>query len=122
LNQRSLSTQQPCYNNPKGKNLILAKQKHVNKLKKVVKIISAPKNVDSIDMIKEEDTEESHFIEYEDPDDFGALESFNDEFINYEVSRDSNDTIEEDPIGIDIKNEAIDDNFDVKVHIQNYRQ
>ena len=67
---------------PKGKNLILAKQKHVNKLKKVVKIISTPKNVDSIDMIKEEDTEESHFIEYEDPDDFGALESFNDEFIN----------------------------------------
>ena len=34
-----------------------------------------------------------------------------------EVSRDSNDTIEEDPIGIDVKNEVIEDDFDVKGHI-----
>ena len=70
---------------PKGKNLLLAEEKLANpakKLKKVVKVISTPKNVDSIDMIKEEGTEEDQFIEYEDPDDFGALESFNDEFIN----------------------------------------
>ena len=70
---------------PKGKNLLLAEEKlakPTKKLKKVVKVISTPKNVDSIDMIKEEDTKESQFIEYEDPDDFGALESFNDEFIN----------------------------------------
>ena len=70
---------------PKGKNLLLSEEKlakPTKKLKKVVKVISTPKNVDSIDMIKEEDTEESQFIEYEDPDDFGALESFNDEFIN----------------------------------------
>ena len=69
---------------PKGKNLLLAEEKLANptkKLKKVVKVVSTPKNVDSIDMIKEEDTEESQFIEYDDPD-FGALESFNDEFIN----------------------------------------
>ena len=70
---------------PKGKNLLLSEEKlakPTKKLKKVVKVISTPKNVDSIDMIKEEDTEESQFIEYDDPDDFGALESFNDEFIN----------------------------------------
>ena len=76
---------------PKGKNLILAgkklakqtrEKKHVQKLKKVVKIISTPKNDDLIDIIKEEDTEEGQFIEYEDPDDFGSLESFNDEFID----------------------------------------
>ena len=34
-----------------------------------------------------------------------------------EVSRDTNDTIEEDPIGINMKNEVIEENFDVKGHI-----
>ena len=69
---------------PKGKNLLLAEEKLANptkKLKKVVKVVSAPKNVDSIDMIKEEGTEEDQFIEYEDPD-LDALESLSDEFIN----------------------------------------
>ena len=69
---------------PKGKNLLLAEEKLANptkKLKKVVKVISTPKNVDSIDMIKEEGIEEDQFIEYEDPD-LDALESLSDEFIN----------------------------------------
>ena len=77
---------------PKGKNLILAgeklakptrEQKHVQKLKKVVKVISTPNNVDLIDMLKEEGiAEESQIVEYDDPDDFGALESINDESID----------------------------------------
>ena len=76
---------------PKGKNLILTgeklakqilEQKDVQKLKKAVKNISTPKNVDLIDMKKEEDTEEYQLLEteYEDPDEIGALESCNDEF------------------------------------------
>ena len=76
---------------PKGNNLLaevkLAKQtreqKHVQKLKKVVKVISTPNNVDLIDMLKEEGiAEESQIVEYDDPDDFGALESINDEYID----------------------------------------
>jgi hypothetical protein len=76
---------------PKGNNLLaevkLAKQtreqKHVQKEKKVVKVISTPNNVDLIDMLKEEGiAEESQIVEYDDPDDFGALESINDESID----------------------------------------
>ena len=72
---------------PKGNNLSpevkLAKQTQEQKLKKVVKVISKPKNIDLIDMLEEEGfVEESQTVEVEDPDDFGALESINDESID----------------------------------------
>ena len=72
---------------PKGNNLLAevksAKQTQKQKLKKVVKVISMPKNIDSIDMLNEEGfVEESQTVELEDPDDFGALESMNDESID----------------------------------------
>ena len=72
---------------PKGNNLLAevksAKQTQEQKLKKVVKVISMPKKVDSIDMLNEEGVvEESQTVELEDPDDFGALESINHESID----------------------------------------
>ena len=52
-------------------------------MKKVVKVVSMPKNIDLIDMLKEEGVvEENQTVELEDPDDFGALESINDESID----------------------------------------
>ena len=68
---------------PKGNNLLAeirsAKQTQEQKLKKVVKVISMPNNIDLIDMLEEEGVvEESQTVELEDPDDFGALESIND--------------------------------------------
>ena len=72
---------------PKGNNLLAeiksAKQTQEQKLKKVVKVISMPNNIDLIDMLEEEGVvEESQTVELEDPDDFGALESINDDSID----------------------------------------
>ena len=72
---------------PKGNNLLAeiksAKQTQEQKLKKVVKVISMPNNIDLIDMLEEEGVvEESQTVELEDPDDFGALESIDDESID----------------------------------------
>ena len=72
---------------PKGNNLLAevksAKQTQEQKLNKVVKVISMPKHIDLIDMLEEEGVvEESQTVELEDPDDFGALESINDESID----------------------------------------
>ena len=72
---------------PKGNNLLAevksAKQTQEQKLNKVVKVISIPKNIDLIDMLEEEGVvEESQTVELKDPDDFGALESINDESID----------------------------------------
>ena len=72
---------------PKGNNLLAevksAKQTQEQKLNKVVKVISIPKNIDLIDMLEEEGVvEESQTVELEDPDDFGALESINHESID----------------------------------------
>ena len=72
---------------PKGNNLLAevksAKQTQEQKLKKIVKVISMPKNIDLIDMLEEEGVvEESQTVELEDPDDFGALESIDDESID----------------------------------------
>ena len=75
----------PKCNNPLAE-VKLAKQTKEQKLaqniKKVVKVISAPKNIDLIDMPKEGVAEESHTVELEDPDDYGALESINEESID----------------------------------------
>ena len=73
--------------NPKGNNLLAevksAKQTQEQKLNKVVKVIIMPKNIDLIDMLEEEGVvEESQTVELEDTDDFGALESINDESID----------------------------------------
>ena len=73
--------------NPKGNNLLAevksAKQTQEQKLNKVVKVIITPKNIDLIDMLEEEGVvEESQTVDLEDPDDFGALESINDESID----------------------------------------
>ena len=73
--------------NPKGNNLLAevksAKQTQEQKLNKVVKVIITPKNIDLIDMLEEEGVvEESQTVELEDTDDFGALESINDEAID----------------------------------------
>ena len=73
--------------NPKGNNLLAevksAKQTQEQKLNKVVKVIITPKNIDLIDMLEEEGVvEESQTVELEDTDDFGALESINDESID----------------------------------------
>ena len=72
---------------PKGNNLLAEikpnKQTQEKKLKKVVKVISMPKDIDLIDMLEEEGVvEESQTVELEDPDDFGALESINDDSID----------------------------------------
>ena len=71
---------------------VIGPPENVQNLKKVVKIINFPKTVASIDLPKEKDVkeiqlvktevvEESQTVEFEDPDDFGALESINDESI-----------------------------------------
>ena len=72
---------------PKGNNLLAevksAKQTQKQKLKKVVKVISMPKNIDLIDMLEEEGVvEESQTVELEDPDNFGPLESIKHESID----------------------------------------
>ena len=56
--------------------------KKIKNLIKVVKVISLPKNVNSMEVDGKEDIEKNPLVKMEDPDDFFTVESIKDEYID----------------------------------------
>ena len=56
--------------------------KKIKNLIKVVKVISLPKNVNSMEVDGKENIEKNPLVKMEDPDDFSAVESIKDEYID----------------------------------------
>ena len=56
--------------------------KKIKNLIKVVKVISVPKKVESMEVHEREDVEKNPLVKIEDPDDFSAVESIKDEYMD----------------------------------------
>ena len=56
--------------------------KKIKNLIKVVKVINVPKKVEPMEVHEREDVEKNPLVKMEDPDDFSAVESIKDEYID----------------------------------------
>ena len=56
--------------------------KRIKNLIKVVKVINVPKKVEPMEVPEREDVEKNPLVKMEDPDDFSAVESIKDEYID----------------------------------------